>query len=67
MAVVSLAISGGLLFLAQRDISLGTSYAVPVVALVAAVFSRWRERAYFLVLVFFSSAFRRARFFLPSA
>jgi quaternary ammonium compound-resistance protein SugE len=28
MAVVSLAISGGLLFLAQRDISLGTSYAV---------------------------------------
>jgi quaternary ammonium compound-resistance protein SugE len=28
MAVVSLAISGGFLFLAQRDISLGTSYAV---------------------------------------
>src|SRR5262249_6938841 len=28
IAVVSLAISGGLLFLAQRDISLGTSYAV---------------------------------------
>ncbi len=28
LAVVSLAISGGLLFLAQRDISLGTSYAV---------------------------------------
>ena len=28
MAVVSLVISGGLLFLAQRDISLGTSYAV---------------------------------------
>ena len=28
MAVISLAISGGLLFLAQRDISLGTSYAV---------------------------------------
>jgi len=31
---------------------LGTSYAVPVVAVVAAVFSRWRERAYFLVLLF---------------
>jgi quaternary ammonium compound-resistance protein SugE len=28
VAVISLAISGGLLFLAQRDISLGTSYAV---------------------------------------
>jgi quaternary ammonium compound-resistance protein SugE len=28
MAVFSLAISGGFLFLAQRDISLGTSYAV---------------------------------------
>jgi quaternary ammonium compound-resistance protein SugE len=28
MAVISLGISGGLLFLAQRDISLGTSYAV---------------------------------------
>jgi quaternary ammonium compound-resistance protein SugE len=28
IAVISLAISGGLLFLAQRDISLGTSYAV---------------------------------------
>ena len=28
MAVISLVISGGLLFLAQRDISLGTSYAV---------------------------------------
>jgi hypothetical protein len=31
---------------------LGVSYAVPVVAVVAAVFSRWRERAYFLVLLF---------------
>jgi quaternary ammonium compound-resistance protein SugE len=28
MAAISLAISGGLLFLAQRDIALGTSYAV---------------------------------------
>ena len=31
---------------------LATSYAVPVVAVLAAVFSRWRERAYFLVLLF---------------
>ena len=31
---------------------LATSYAVPVVAVVAAAFVRWRERAYFLVLLF---------------
>ncbi len=36
-----------------QDISqLATSYAVPVVALVAAAFVRWRERAYFLILLF---------------
>ena len=36
-----------------QDIALlATSYAVPVVALVAAAFVRWRERAYFLVLLF---------------
>jgi arabinofuranan 3-O-arabinosyltransferase len=31
---------------------LATSYAVPVVALVAAAFVRWRERAFFLLLLF---------------
>ncbi len=31
---------------------LATSYAVPVLALVAAAFVRWRERAFFLVLLF---------------
>ena len=31
---------------------LATSYAVPVLALVAAAFVRWRERAYFLLLLF---------------
>ena len=36
-----------------QDIALlATSYAVPVVALVGAAFVRWRERAYFLVLLF---------------
>ena len=36
-----------------QDISqLATSYAVPVAALVAAAFVRWRERAYFLILLF---------------
>jgi len=36
-----------------QDIALlATSFAVPVVALVAAAFVRWRERAYFLVLLF---------------
>ena len=36
-----------------QDISqLATSYAVPVTALVAAAFVRWRERAYFLILLF---------------
>ncbi len=31
---------------------LGASYAVPVVSLVAAAFVRWKERAFFLVLLF---------------
>ncbi len=31
---------------------IGTSFAVPVVSLVAAAFVRWKERAYFLVLLF---------------
>src|ERR1700733_1084359 len=31
---------------------LATSYAVPVLALVSAAFVRWRERAFFLVLLF---------------
>ncbi len=31
---------------------LATSYAVPVLALVAAAFVRWRERAFFLILLF---------------
>ncbi|HEY1445916.1 MAG TPA: alpha-(1-_3)-arabinofuranosyltransferase family protein, partial [Acidimicrobiales bacterium] len=31
---------------------IGTSLAVPVVSLVAAAFVRWKERAYFLVLLF---------------
>jgi hypothetical protein len=31
---------------------LATSYAVPVLSLVAAAFVRWRERAFFLVLLF---------------
>ena len=31
---------------------LATSYAVPVLALVASAFVRWRERAFFLVLLF---------------
>ncbi|MGA2472189.1 MAG: alpha-(1-_3)-arabinofuranosyltransferase family protein, partial [Acidimicrobiales bacterium] len=36
-----------------QDIALlATSYAVPVVALVAAAFVRWRERAFFLLLLF---------------
>jgi len=36
-----------------QDISqLATSYAVPVAALVAVAFVRWRERAYFLILLF---------------
>ncbi len=36
-----------------QDIGLlATSFAVPVVALVVAAFVRWRERAYFLVLLF---------------
>jgi arabinofuranan 3-O-arabinosyltransferase len=36
-----------------QDIALlATSYAVPVLALVAAAFVRWRERAYFLLLLF---------------
>ena len=36
-----------------QDIALlATSYAVPVVALVASAFVRWHERAYFLVLLF---------------
>src|SRR5580700_557089 len=36
-----------------QDIALlATSYAVPVVALVASAFVRWRERAYFLLLLF---------------
>ncbi len=36
-----------------QDIGLlATSYAVPVVALVAAAFVRWRERSYFLILLF---------------
>jgi arabinofuranan 3-O-arabinosyltransferase len=36
-----------------QDISLlATSYAVPVIALVAAAFVRWRERAFFLILLF---------------
>ena len=36
----------------QNITLLATSYAVPVVALVAAAFVRWRERAFFLVLLF---------------
>src|SRR5580700_3067033 len=36
-----------------QDIALiGTSLALPVVALVASAFVRWRERAYFLLLLF---------------
>ena len=36
-----------------QDVALlATSFAVPVAALVAAAFVRWRERAYFLVLLF---------------
>ncbi len=36
-----------------QDIALlATSYAVPVLALVAAAFVRWRERAFFLLLLF---------------
>ena len=36
-----------------QDVALlATSFAVPVVAVVAAAFVRWRERAYFLVLLF---------------
>ena len=31
---------------------IATSYAVPVLALVAAAFVRWRERAFFLILLF---------------
>ena len=31
---------------------LATSYAVPVIALVASAFARWRERAFFLLLLF---------------
>ena len=36
----------------QNIALLASSFAVPVVALVAAAFVRWRERAYFLVLLF---------------
>ncbi len=36
----------------QKISLLATSYAVPVLALVAAAFVRWRERAFFLVLLF---------------
>jgi arabinofuranan 3-O-arabinosyltransferase len=36
----------------QNISQLATSYAVPVAAVVAAAFVRWRERAYFLVLLF---------------
>jgi quaternary ammonium compound-resistance protein SugE len=50
MAVVSLAISGGFLFLAQRDISLGTSYAV---------WTGIGAAGTFLVGVWFSSSFGR--------
>jgi arabinofuranan 3-O-arabinosyltransferase len=36
-----------------QDVALiAASYAVPVIALVAAAFVRWRERAYFVVLLF---------------
>ena len=36
-----------------QDVALiATSYAVPLLALVAAAFVRWRERAYFVVLLF---------------
>jgi arabinofuranan 3-O-arabinosyltransferase len=36
-----------------QDVALiAASYAVPVIALVTAAFVRWRERAYFLVLLF---------------
>ena len=36
-----------------QDVALlATSFAVPVLAVVAAAFVRWRERAYFLVLLF---------------
>ena len=38
--------------LTQDITQLATSYALPVVALVAAAFVRWRERAYFLILLF---------------
>ncbi len=36
----------------QSLVLLATSYAVPVFSLVAAVFVRWRERAFFIVLIF---------------
>ena len=36
----------------QNISQLATSYAVPVAVLVAAAFVRWRERAYFLILLF---------------
>ncbi len=36
----------------QEIALLATSFAVPVVAVVAAAFVRWRERAFFLVLLF---------------
>ncbi len=36
----------------QSLVLLATSYAVPVFAVVAAAFVRWRERAFFIVLIF---------------
>ncbi len=36
----------------QNIAQLATSFAIPVVAVVAAAFVRWRERAYFLILLF---------------
>ncbi len=36
----------------QSLVLLATSYAVPVFAVVAAAFVRWRERAFFVVLIF---------------
>ncbi len=36
----------------QNISQLATSYALPVVAVVAAAFVRWRERAFFLILLF---------------
>ncbi len=38
--------------LTQNLTQLATSFAVPVVAVLAAAFVRWRERAYFLLLLF---------------